>query len=69
MHVGVLILLGDFDDPAVGIDLDPIAGFDDLQRGPIEIGHGRGVGDDRAEGDLVVISLRDRSYSRAFGPQ
>jgi len=43
-----LAFLGHFDDAIVRIDLDPIAGFYDLQRIPIEIGYGRGVGDDRA---------------------
>lgn len=52
MHGGVLILLGDFDDPALGIDLDPVTGLDDLQRIPIEISHGGSVSDDRAERDL-----------------
>src|SRR6478736_3831281 len=47
-----LCFLGHLDDPVVGIDLHPIAGFDHGQRVLIELGDRRSVGDDGAECDL-----------------
>ena len=61
-----LAFLGHFDGAIVRIDLDPIAGFDDLQRIPIEIGYGRGVGVTTApRAILVVISLKSMAAGAA----
>src|SRR5689334_22548209 len=58
--------LGDLDHTIVGIDLHPVAGFDDEQRILLQLGHGGRTGDDGAERHLgchLVEDHRARRYA------
>ena len=52
--------LGHFDDPAVAVHSDPVAGLDDRQRVLIELRDGRHAHDHRAERDLGRHLIEDQ---------